>query len=111
MDAVFKLLSVITWSFVVGLFLLVAYLILTGKIDVKGLLQSGGGFSVNCVQLLMMTLIGALYYLFQVVADPAQLPGVPKEFLFVMGGSGLVYVFGQYRSLMTDRRTRHRSEL
>ena len=109
MGTVFKLISATTWSFVVGLFLVVAYQILTGKIDVKGLLRNGGGFSVNCVQLLMITMGGALYYLLQVVADPnvmaepAKLPGVPKELLYVTGGSGLFYLFGQYRSLPPNR--------
>jgi hypothetical protein len=116
MDTVFKLISATTWSFVVGLFLVVTYQILTGKIEVKGLLRNGDGFSVNRVQLLMITIGGALYYLLQVVADPnvmaepAKLPGVPKELLYVMGGSGLAYLFGQYRSLPPNRQATDRSE-
>jgi hypothetical protein len=106
-----QLISATIWSFVVGLFLVVAYQILTGKINVRGLLSNGGGFSVNCVQLLMITTGGALYYLLQVVADPAQLPGVPEELLAVMGGSGLVYLFGQYRSLPPGQEAANRSEL
>jgi hypothetical protein len=75
------------------------YQILTGKIELKGLLQNGTDLSVNRVQWLMVTMLGALYYFLQTLANPAELPDLPRELLFIQGGSGLIYLIGQYRSI------------
>jgi hypothetical protein len=99
MVTILKIVSATTWIFIVSLFLVVFYQILTGKIDVKGLLLNGDGLSVNRIQLLIITTIGALYYFLQVMADPTKFPDVPEGLLYVVGGSGLIYLAGQYRSM------------
>ena len=50
------------------------------------------------VQLLMLTLVGALSYLLMAVDDPKNLPEVPTELLLLMGGSNLVYLSGKVHS-------------
>jgi hypothetical protein len=99
MDMTLMLIRTTTWVFLVGLVLVVMYQILTGKIELKGLLQNGRDLSVNRVQWLMVTMLGALYYFFQTLANPTELPDLPRELLFIQGGSGLIYLIGQYRSI------------
>ena len=83
------------WFLIGAFFLMIGYQILTGKIKTDGLLSakdSKGGLSPARVQLLVLTLAAAFYYLMQVISKPtAGLPAAPKEMLLVLGGSNLFY--------------------
>lgn len=87
-----------------GLMLLVAYQLLTGKINAKEMLfdKETNNISPGRVQLLLFTLTGAIYYLSQVASNqnPGQLPHVPEELLWVLAGSNTVYLGGKTSSLL-----------
>jgi len=88
------------WALIAGLMLIVGYQLLTGRINMKKLLfdKTTNRRSPGRVQLLMLTLVGALSYLLMVVEDPNNLPKVPRELLLIMGGSNLVYLTGKVYS-------------
>lgn len=96
------------WFFVVGLALIVVFQILTGKINVKGLLHetsSDHDFSPGRLQLLVITVAGALSYLSLVLGSPesGRFPDIPNELLLVLGGSNLFYLAGKFYSFFGDR--------
>ncbi len=76
---------------------LLGYWMLIGKINMQGLLSDkpDGSLSPGRVQLLSLTLFGALFYLGQVLQDPSRLPNVPQELLLIIGGSHAVYLGGK----------------
>ena len=96
------------WFLVMGLALIVVYQILTGMINVKGLLHKKNGdrgFSPARLQLLAFTIAGAISYLFLVLGNPESgtFPDVPLELLLVLGGSNLLYLASKFYSLFGDR--------
>ena len=108
MSTLSTVLSYEVWFFVAGLGLIVVYQILTGKINVKGLLYEkggDGGFSLGRLQLLVFTIAGAFSYLFLVLGNPesGEFPDVPLELLLVLGGSNLLYLASKFYSLSGDR--------
>lgn len=80
-----------------GLIFVVIYRLVTGQINLSGLLTDGetGNFSPGRMQLLVFTLAGALYYIYLAASNPGQLPQFPQELLFLFGGSQLVYLGGK----------------
>ena len=87
------------WLLLGGLALVVAYKMLTGAINMRGLLDDkvSGGLSPERVQLLVFTVMGAGYYLLLVIeqAPTGRLPEIPGEALLLVGGSQLVYLGGK----------------
>ncbi len=80
-----------------GFALIVFYRILTGGINLQGLLWEKNGesaYSSGRTQSLVVTLAFAVIYLGLVAKnpDPTKLPEVPQEMLLVLGGSNLVYL-------------------
>jgi len=95
------------WLILGGLALIVGYQMLTGKINTTGLLddkkdKQTAGFSPARVQLLIMTLFGAGYYLLLTVKDgyPTEFPEVPQELLALVGDGNLVYLGAKARSML-----------
>ena len=95
------------WLLLGGLAFIVAYKMLTGGINMKGLLddkkdKQTAGFSPPRVQLLILTLSGAGYYLLLTVNNgyPTEFPEVPQELLALVGGSNLVYLGAKARSML-----------
>jgi hypothetical protein len=88
------------WALITALMLVVGYQLLAGRINTKKLLfdKTNNHRSPGRVQLLMLTLVGALSYLLMTVDDPKNLPEVPTELLLIMGGSNLVYLTGKASS-------------
>ncbi len=87
-------LSCEVWCLLGALFLLIGYRMLTGKIKLKGLLTAkdrDGGLSPARIQLLVLILTGAFYYLVRVIDNPTELPAVPQSLLLALGGSNLFY--------------------
>ena len=91
-----------SWFFLAILALLVGYQMLTGGINMTGLFDDKvtRGLSPGRVQLLVLTLAGAGYYLLLVAQQPpdGSLPSVPEEVLLLVGGSNLVYLGAKARS-------------
>ncbi len=95
------------WFILGSLALIVGYQMLTGKINTTGLLddktdKQTAGFSPARVQLLILTLFGAGYYLLLTVKDgyPTELPEIPQELLALVGGGNLVYLGAKVRSML-----------
>ena len=90
------------WLTLGGLALVVAYKMLTGPINMRGLLDDkvSGALSPGRVQLLVFTVVGAGYYLLLAIerAPSGKLPDIPEEVLLLVGGSQLVYLGGKARS-------------
>lgn len=83
------------WFLIGAFFLLIGYRILTGEIKTDGLFSAkdgDGGLSPARIQLLVLTLTTAFYYLIQVMENPANgFPTVPQQLLLALGGSNAVY--------------------
>ena len=84
-----------------GFFFLIAYRLFTGAINTRGLLvdKTTGGASPARVQLLLLSITGAFYYLMSVVdmlqsysGGELSLPEPPKELLALVLGSNTIYV-------------------
>ncbi len=85
-----------------GLALVVGYKLLTGAINMRGLLddKKTHALSPERVQLLVFTVMGAGYYLSLAIerAPSGELPDVPGAALLLVGGSQAVYLGGKARA-------------
>jgi hypothetical protein len=90
------------WLLILALIFVVGYQLLTGKISTKKLLhnKTTDRLSPGRVQLLMLTLVGALYYLLSTADNPQKLPEIPNELLLILSGSNLVYLTGKASSFL-----------
>ena len=90
------------WLILGGLALIVSYQMLTGRINMSGLFDDKvtRGLSPGRVQLLVLTLAGAGYYLLLVAQQPpdGSFPPVPEAIWLLAGGGNLVYLAGKARS-------------
>jgi len=97
-----------------GLFGIVLWKLLTGGISLSYLLdadvpdtRSPSGFrseaSAGRAQLLIVTLIVAAYYLWQVIEYPRAFPHVPGKMVATLGGSQALYLAGKARVLLKSR--------
>ena len=111
MDSLIKTLRYEVWILLVGLAALFAYRLLTGGIRVTGLLydksagrgeRGPGAFSPARLQLLVVTVAGALYYMTMVFrgVEPGHFPVVPKWLLMGVGGSHAFYLGGKLFPLL-----------
>ena len=85
--------------------ILVAYQILTGRINIQGMLfdKATGNFSPGRVQLLLFTLMTIFYPVLQVLKDPDEFPNISQEALLILGGGNLVYLGGKFYSSTRGR--------
>jgi len=83
-------------AFLFGLAAIVAYQLLTGQINLQGILQRKDGTgqtSPERIQLLLATLAAAARYLAAVAqSHSGTLPDIDNNWLYVMGGSSGIYV-------------------
>ena len=92
-----------------GLAVMIAYQMVTGKINTQRMLfekAATKSYSPLRVQLLLFTLMTALYQILQLLKNPTEFPSVPYEALLVLGGGHLAYLGGKLRSSSTMRRER-----
>jgi hypothetical protein len=101
-----------------GLMIIIACKVITGDINRSGLLtvskdprraDAPSEFSPARAQMLMATLLGAMYYLIQVINSPSSgwLPDAPSTLVGIIGGSHAIYLGGKVQSawdLLTGRR-------
>ena len=91
-----------------ALIVLIAYWMLTNRINVKGLLvdkTSGRAFSPGRLQLLIVSMSIALYYVLLVIEtkDTGRLPEMPNEFLMALGGSHAMYLGGKFYGMLVSK--------
>ena len=90
-----------------ALVVIVGYRLLTGQISTTGLLmdkqdKSGGKFSPGRLQMLMATLLMAIYFVTQVLQSE-KLPELPREFLLALGASHLFYLGGKTYAVLARK--------
>ena len=100
--------ALVTVALLGGFLLLIAYRILTGEINTKGLLddKAEGGPSPARLQLCLLSIGGAFYYLMTVVnlvqshanLPSLSLPEPPKELIALVLGSNTFYVAAKANS-------------
>lgn len=105
MDALATVLRCEIWALLIGLASIIAYQLLTGRINTRGLLRdkmNGRAFSPSRLQLLMATAAGALYYVLLIFANekPGEFPEVPRALLVLLGGSHAFYLGGKLTGLL-----------
>jgi hypothetical protein len=90
------------WFLLIGMAAIIIYKLTTGRINLKGLLcekNMANKFSPVRVQLLLVSVAVAFYYLLKLFKDPTRFPMVNLKVLLALGGSNLVYIAGKYRAL------------
>jgi hypothetical protein len=106
MDATLVSVARLEVSFIlIGMAIVVAYQMLTGRINVRGLLSDteDGSFSVSRAQLLVLSLVGLILFIARVAGSQiGTLPDVPQELLLVVGGSNGVYLLVKGRRLLAS---------
>lgn len=103
MSLLLHLVRLEVWVFLLALAGIIAFQILSGRINTKGLLCGNGKKLVKSgpisparVQLLLSTLGMAFYYLGQVMTNPTHgLPDVSASWPAVLGGSHAIYLGGK----------------
>lgn len=95
-----KLVSAEVFLLLGALFVLVVSFLLSGQINLRGLLHGKKGdgttyFSPERVQLLLVTLGTAFQYLLKVQKDPSHFPPIDASWLAIFGGSHFVYLGGK----------------
>lgn len=99
METLFTVQRYTMFFLLIILAVIVGYRLLNGTIITRGLLkdkqdQDGGKFSPGRLQMLMATLLVAIYFVTQVL-QTEKLPELPQEFLLALGGSHLLYLGGK----------------
>ena len=91
MDTLADFVRLETWLLLGGLAALVAYQMLTGRINMRAMLSDNwtDGFSPGRLQLLLLTLAGAAIMVMR-LGGPDRSLEVPPELLVAVGGSNLV---------------------
>ena len=87
---------------------IIGYKLLVQQINVTGLLldKTGGRVvSPGRLQMLVITLSIALYYMFLVLdaEDKGTFPDMPNEFLLALGGSHFIYLSGKLYGFLATR--------
>lgn|SRR5574341_1396921 len=106
------------WAFLTGLAIVVAYGMLSGTINMKGLLDDkfgvtpasppsspGSGFSPARLQLMLASVAVAFYYIGQIFTTlkTGEFPTIPNEMLYVLGGSHTFYLGSKIVGLISER--------
>ena len=99
--------------FLGALALIVAYQLLTGKINLRRLLFAKGrsaagpstrrrtsGLSPSRIQLLIVSIGVAIYLLAEALRDPSRFPEIPTGLLLLMAGSEFLYLTRKANKLM-----------
>ena len=87
---------------------IIAYKLLVRQINTDRLLldkTTGRTFSPARLQMLVVTVMIAIYYMFLVMKteDTGRFPDMPNEFLIALGGSHAIYLGGKFYEMLTAR--------
>ena len=87
---------------------IIAYKLLVRQINVDGLLldkANGQAISPSRVQMLVVTVMIGVYYMFQVMKSevPGRFPDLPNEFMIALGGSHAIYLSGKLYDMLAAR--------
>lgn len=110
MDSLIPFVRLEVWFLLSGFMVVVAYKILTGEINLRGIFNEKNtagntkGYSTVRVQLMIFTLMSAFYYVRQVVDNPKEFPQIPDELFLTLGGSHMIYLAGKSYSLLYKRK-------
>ena len=105
MDTLRQVIQLEIWLWLGGLMGVISYQVLTGRINLRGLLETkddNHNFSPWRLQLLVFTLAGAALLLFQVAQNPHQFPDVSPGFLLFIGGSNAGYLISKWNNLIRN---------
>jgi hypothetical protein len=105
MDALSTILRYEMFFVLTALAVIIAYRLLTQQINTKGLLRDkigGRATSPGRLQLLIVTLLIAIYYVVQLF-QTQKMPDIPREFLLALGGSHLFYLGGKVYALLAGK--------
>lgn len=112
-DLLIRIVTLEVWGFALGLTGIVFHQLVSGRIDLRGLLRnkspaSGGELSPTRVQLLTLTLAAAFTYIALLPStEPGTLPEIPLEIVVLFGGSASIYLGGKstplWKALLPDR--------
>ncbi len=105
MDTLRQVIELEIWLWLGGLIGVVVFQMLTGRINVRGLLQTKDdkhNLSPGRVQLLVFTLAGAALLLSQVAQNPHRFPEVSPEFPLFIAGSNAGYLLGKWNNLIRN---------
>ncbi|MGD0230716.1 MAG: hypothetical protein ABSC19_10215 [Syntrophorhabdales bacterium] len=93
--------------FLALLFATVIYFMLTGRINMKGLLNDKchGRISPGRIQLLVVAMTSFVVYILNALHSPntGTLPAFPHDPLLIFGGSNVVYLSGKFYSALQNR--------
>lgn len=108
MEILVKILRYETSLFLILLAGVVGYKLLVQQINVKGLFRDrtgGRSFSPARLQLLMVTVSIAIYYVFLVIdsKETGKLPDMPNEFLMALTGSNSIFLGGKLYGALTTK--------
>ena len=88
-----------------ALAVIIAYRLLTRQINTNGLLRDkvgGRAISPGRLQLLIVTLLIATYYVAHVI-QTQELPNIPQQYLLALGGSHIFYLGGKAYGLLAGK--------
>jgi hypothetical protein len=83
---------------------IIAYRLLTGQINTRGLLRDkvgGRAISTGRLQLLVVTLLIMIYFVMEVL-ETKKFPNMPQAFVLALGGSNLFYLGGKFYGLLAN---------
>ena len=108
MNTLSLVLRVEIWLLLGGLTVVITYQLLTGKINTSGMLTTKAGarnFSPARLQLMVITLAIAAYYLFLGLSDrhAKTLPELPNEMMLLLGGSHVAYLGGKLYAMLAEK--------
>ena len=93
-------LKISSFGFLAGLAIVMAFQLLSGSINTRGLLTDKvtGRFSPGRLQMIILTFAAAFYYLYKAVEAGDFVP-LDNEMLMAIGGSSTVYLSGKTLSV------------
>ncbi len=94
------------WILLGGFALVVGYQMLTGRINMNGLLldKETNMPSPGRIQLLIATIIFAMYFLTNISREPPHFPVIPEEALWLLGASQSGYLGFKAKSLFYPKK-------
>ncbi|HEY6249836.1 MAG TPA: hypothetical protein VI685_07725 [Candidatus Angelobacter sp.] len=96
---------------IVGLFGVVFWKLCSGDIDLDQLFEGDSGkeddpassVSAGRVQMFLVTISVAFYYLMQVIQNPTEFPTLPPRLVAVLAGSHAIYLGGKAQAMLSGR--------